>query len=491
MLWCVGSRPVQIQYLVVFSTILLGVGCGSSEPTSNNPAVPRLVSLVIVTDSAELLVGDTLVVYAEFVDDKGQRLRASRPSWSCTNPSVALVTPAGELQALAEGRAVLKAAAGGFEDEAPVVVGPDLIVGFQVTPDTTRLPVGEVATLVAEYVRLSGRTLEAESVSWESESGSVVGIDANGRVTAISPGRGVIRAAADTVTAEAVVYVPGWFQLPRLPEPRRAGHAAAVDGRVFYIGGNFSGSRDYRATTYVFDIASQTWSEGPPMPTARDHGATAVVEDRIHIIGGNCELTVHEVLHTSDMTWTTAAPSPDRLCAQRADTLNGLVYTLGGSRAGSNDTVLVYNPADDSWALKDRIRYRRNVFALGSIDGNFYLAGLSTASWSGSSLLVYDPAREKLHDRPEMLTPRYYVAGVVWRGQLFAIGGTGARDVVKDAVESYDPSRNEWSVHPPLPLPLREVRAVAVGGVIYVLGGAYNDYGSHTEPTDYVFGYVP
>jgi N-acetylneuraminic acid mutarotase len=488
--WRTGCRHLSTQLFVVCLAVSLGLSCSSSEPTASNDVAPRIVSLVIVPDSLNLLVGDTLTVHAVFLDDNGDSLRASRPVWSCTNPSVALVDSAGALEAISEGRALLRAAAGGFEDAASVLVDPDPIIGLQVTPDTTRLLVGEERMLVADYVRVSGRKLEAQSVSWVSETGSVVGIDATGRIAGMSPGKGVIRATADTFAAEAVVFVPGWFQLPPLPEPRRAGHAAAVGGRIYYIGGKSSGG-GLETTTYVYDISSHTWSTGPPMPTARDHGATAVLGDRIHIIGGNCYLKTHEVLYTTDMTWTTAAPIPFRFCGLRADTLTGFVYTLGGSQTGPNDTVMVYNPAADSWAFKDRIPYRRTHFAVGSINGNFYLAGMSTVEWKGSTLLVYDPARDKWHEGPEMPTPRYFVNGVVWQGRLFTLGGARGYDVVKDAVESYDPSIDAWSVHSSLPVPRQEVRAVLVDGVIYVIGGAINDYDYHTEATDRVDGYVP
>jgi hypothetical protein len=380
--------------------------------------------------------------------------------------------------------------AGGFEDEATVLVAPDPIIGLQVTPDKTRLPVGEEGILVADFMLLSGRKADAQSVSWISETGSVVEINAAGRIVGISPGRGVIRAVADTFAGEAVVFVPGWFQLPPLPQPRRAGHAAAVGGSIYYIGGKSSGG-GIEVTTYVYDTSSQEWSAGPPMPTARDHGATAVLGDNIHVIGGNCYLKIHEVLQTADMTWTTAAPIPFQFCGLRADTLAGLVYTVGGSKSGPTDTVMVYNPAADSWTFRDRIPYRRTHFALGAINGKLYVAGMSLVEWKGSTLLVYDPVRDKWQQGPEMPTPRYLVDGVVWEGRLITVGGARGSDVVMDAVESYDAFSEAWTVHPSLPVPRQEVRAVQVDGVVYVIGGAINDYDYHTVATDRVDGFIP
>jgi DNA-binding CsgD family transcriptional regulator/N-acetylneuraminic acid mutarotase len=69
-----------------------------------------------------------------------------------------------------------------------------------------------------------------------------------------------------------------------------------------------------------------------------------------------------------------------------------------------------------------------------------------------------------------MPTSRKGMAVASFENRIYAIGGE-SKQVVTGVVECYDPTMNVWSERTPKPLPVADVGAATVGGVIYVPGG--------------------
>src|SRR5919198_467115 len=60
-----------------------------------------------------------------------------------------------------------------------------------------------------------------------------------------------------------------WTTLRRLPEPTRAGAGAALDGKVYVIGGQIPAGASRHV--YAFDVARGRWQGGAPPPGKRVH----------------------------------------------------------------------------------------------------------------------------------------------------------------------------------------------------------------------------
>ena len=66
-----------------------------------------------------------------------------------------------------------------------------------------------------------------------------------------------------------------WETLRRMPEPTRAGAAAAVDGTLYVIGGSTVDGNT--AAVYAYDPAADEWTEKAPLPGPRfNHSAVAL-----------------------------------------------------------------------------------------------------------------------------------------------------------------------------------------------------------------------
>ena len=79
-------------------------------------------------------------------------------------------------------------------------------------------------------------------------------------------------------TRSAYVYDNrAWHALPRLPEPRAAGGAAVLHGKLYVLGGRAPGG--LARTAFVLDLATRRWLL-TPAPTPREHLAVTAAAGR-------------------------------------------------------------------------------------------------------------------------------------------------------------------------------------------------------------------
>ena len=194
-----------------------------------------------------------------------------------------------------------------------------------------------------------------------------------------------------------------WKALAPLLTKRGSPNAAAVNGKIYVIGGagNFPGSKDtsihparpHRAvgTNEVYDPATNTWETRSPMPTARNHAAVGAVNGKIYVIGGR---------------------------------LGNAFIT----RASNTDVVEVYDPATDQWGpAMTRIPTPRSSLTWGTYKGKIYVAG---GEFHDARMLaafraveVFDPATNSWSILPPMEYPRHGAAGDIIGNRLHVVSG--------------------------------------------------------------------
>lgn len=118
-------------------------------------------------------------------------------------------------------------------------------------------------------------------------------------------------ASSTTLGTNAWRYSPGsdtWEVLTDMPGPVAAGAAVAVGDSIFVVGGVPAGTAVYR-----YSVDSDRWEAMPALATAREHNAAAVVDGAVFAIGGRWggeTLTEVEVLEPGAAAWV---PGPDML----------------------------------------------------------------------------------------------------------------------------------------------------------------------------------
>ena len=157
-----------------------------------------------------------------------------------------------------------------------------------------------------------------------------------------------------------------WQTLDPLPTARAGLGVAAVDGKVYAIGGRTGGQGILKNgavldTVDIYDTGTGQWSTGPSMPTARSDFALAVSGTDVYVVGGwdgtdstGGDLATVEVLHTAGTpTWEILPAMPTARTAPAATAIGGSVYVVGGHTAavhGDNQLAAAEARIGGSWS---------------------------------------------------------------------------------------------------------------------------------------------
>lgn len=163
--------------------------------------------------------------------------------------------------------------------------------------------------------------------------------------------------------------------------PPRWGHAsAAADGKIYVFGGYSTMGFAPMAATYVYDIASNTWSAGSSLPTWRAQMQARESGGKIYVLGGTLSppggtlLAVNEAFDIASGTWSAAAPMPSARSAFGIVEHQGRLYVLGGEAGEATNTCLQFDPMAGSWLPVNSMLQGRKSFAAGVIGGKAYVS---------------------------------------------------------------------------------------------------------------------
>lgn len=248
---------------------------------------------------------------------------------------------------------------------------------------------------------------------------------------------------AAALSACSVVHEPklaydGWSLLAALPASNSETGVAALDGKIYVIGG-YPSDRKTVATVQVYDSATDRWQIVAPLPVALNHVMAAAVNGKVYVIGGQ----------------TTESSDPDK--------------------AGFVNTVYEYDPQADRWTPRAPMPTRRSAGAAAVVDGKIYVAGGRPPR--GADFAVYDPKTDRWAVLPNLPTPRNHLAADAIDGKIYVVGGRfegGFRSPQSDAVEVFDPKTNQWSKRRPMLRPRGGVNGIAANGCFHLFGGEGN-----------------
>lgn len=202
--------------------------------------------------------------------------------------------------------------------------------------------------------------------------------------------------------AEVFIYDPAtdrWRPGVPLPAPRAEGVAAAVNGKVYLIGGrvranaqasHFNEHED-TALMEVFDPGNGRWSRAAAAPTARNSAASAVIDGKIHVVGGRqairqpdgslrqVNVATLEVFDPATGRWTTRAPMPQAQGGLAAAAHAGKLYVFGGEQWVPEQKVFaeswVYDPAVDRWSALPPLPTPRHGLGAASVGNRIHVFG--------------------------------------------------------------------------------------------------------------------
>jgi len=296
-------------------------------------------------------------------------------------------------------------------------------------------------------------------------------------------------------------FAGDWEQITELPTWRIGGTPAAINGKIYLIGGfdhhkNLGGRAPALSAVDVYDTQTNTWHTVTKMPTARVAPQAAVFSNDIYVFGGydrkgpggafRYKKTV-EMYNTATDTWTKKRDMPMLRHAFATAVVNGKIYVIGGrihnnklGAGAATGLVEVYDPLTNRWEKGADMPTERGATDAVVVDGKIYVIGGYNWQWGPladkfvTSIEEYNPKTDQWRELPDMPMLKFMFASVAIDNEIYTMGGAhtpGGNRLTRFAdVDVYNPTTNKWREVEPMTIP-KATRAVVVKGTIYTLGG--------------------
>ena len=228
------------------------------------------------------------------------------------------------------------------------------------------------------------------------------------------------------------------------------------------------------------------WAKRADMPTGRIDMSSAAVNGKIYVIGGSIDMdgpgiSVVEEYNPATDIWTTKADMPTARAASSSAVVKGKIYTIGGTANDINytglPTVEEYDPVTDSWVKKADMPTPRWGLSASVVNGKIYAIGgclrFPDVGVPTAAVEEYNPETDTWTKKADMpTTPRYSHSSSVVNGKIYVIGGTyDIKRIKLSIVEEYDPVTDTWTRKTDMPTSRIWHCTSVSGGRIYAFGG--------------------
>ena len=191
-------------------------------------------------------------------------------------------------------------------------------------------------------------------------------------------------------------------------------------------------------------------------------------------------------------------------------------YVFGGydgPNVQARGIVYEYDASADTWTEKKKMQIPAHHPSAVAVNGKIYVFGgfvgrPGTKVWQPiSSAMMYDPETDSWKELAPMPTPRGSAQAVAVGGKIYVIGGAhanipgkamteplwvGVPQIVVGTVEEYDPATNTWRARAPMPTGRNHFFAGVVDGKIYAINGRLGtSFVTMSDITDLVEEYDP
>ena len=193
-----AARPWAVTVMIA---LMIFGGCGE------DPDPPVATDISISPTSATLTAfGETAQFTANVMDQYGDPFSAT-VSWSSGDADVFTVGSDGVVTAVGNGSDMVTASVGSLSASAAVTVNAPVATAISISPESVTLTaVGETAMFTARVTDQNGADFNT-TVEWSSGASAVFTVDSDGVVTAVADGSAMVTAAAEGLSATALVTV--------------------------------------------------------------------------------------------------------------------------------------------------------------------------------------------------------------------------------------------------------------------------------------------
>ena len=281
-----------------------------------------------------------------------------------------------------------------------------------------------------------------------------------------------------------------WIEKTPMPVTVTSFGYAVVDGNIYIIGGDSSGTN--MTTVQRYNPASDTWEVDTdhggtlaPLPQPRAVLFCGVIDRKVHAIGGWEHGTYkgdHFIYDPDTNTWSTGPAIPQYPIGQFSATVNNKIYVFGGWWGTYKDNVFEYSEGG-GWSSKTAMPSARCHGTTAVYDGKVYVIAGEDGQPAQRQLLdvveMYDPESDAwTTGLAPMPTPQH------WLGSS---GSPVSNDIIYvtagDIVYAYDPQAESWETLNSMPSSACGI--AAINGSIYAIGSEHTFQGIWVSIKEY------
>ena len=268
-----------------------------------------------------------------------------------------------------------------------------------------------------------------------------------------------------------------WVYTTPMQETRKNASAAALDGKIYVLGGeNATGSLK---TFAVYDTEKKTWESLPDYPgNVSGICKAAMIADSkdIYVIGGQTSTKTDAkalknvyVYHTESKQWQKKADMKEGRTNLSTAVCDKKVYAF--SKAGATDRVDVYDLNTDTWETTV-MPGTSTILGAAAVDNRVFVLKEKESSLFFEEYLP----EENTWEEPGTVCPYTvsdrFAAPVVIRGKIYLVKESETKDVYV-----YDAYLDEWSEVSAMNLKKQESVLAACGNELYSIGGEMTGFG--------------
>lgn len=198
---------LRLRRLSAVLPLLAITACGDENGGPLNPVGAEVAAVEVTAPAPAMTVGTTMQLGVTPRGRSGAPLAGVAIAWSSSDATVAAVSAAGLVTAIAPGQAVIRATGGGRTGEAAITVVAPQVATLQITPGGEIELQAGAGTQLHAVARTEAGVPVGVAAAWSSSDERVATVSATGAVHARGAGTAVIRVAAGGKAAEVAVRV--------------------------------------------------------------------------------------------------------------------------------------------------------------------------------------------------------------------------------------------------------------------------------------------